>query len=331
MISMNRLEHCLCKVNFIVLGLFSVLLFSCEDDPEAPLPGRYPNGDIAFASDRNGSLRIFIMSNNGENQRQVTDDAVIHAQGEEYYSPAISEQFGKIAFIVYPKGSPASVQLGIGIVNIDGSGKKLLGSGVPDLQYISQISAPSWDFVGNVFFAAGDPNSLYYYKKDNGGILKVDANWCYPANGFGCWQSASPNAHMMSKSYTVLIGVDSKIVQVNYLTGVVQTLTEFGKNRTPNYNYTGHDIVTSNGTDIFTISISDQNGTPYIITNQITKNSGVNLEPVWSPDGMKIAFTSYRDGNAEIYVMDNNGANQKNITNNPGNDTGPSWAPGKGD
>src|SRR3989338_3814448 len=34
----------------------------------------------------------------------------------------------------------------------------------------------------------------------------------------------------------------------------------------------------------------------------------------------KIAFYSYRDGNYEIYIMDADGANQKNLTNNEKDD-----------
>jgi len=45
----------------------------------------------------------------------------------------------------------------------------------------------------------------------------------------------------------------------------------------------------------------------------------------WSPDGEKIAFTSDRDGNEEIYVMNADGSNQKNLTNNPCNDRDPDW------
>lgn len=38
----------------------------------------------------------------------------------------------------------------------------------------------------------------------------------------------------------------------------------------------------------------------------------------------KIAFTSERDSNDEIYVMNAaDGSNQTNITNNPGNDSNP--------
>ena len=41
----------------------------------------------------------------------------------------------------------------------------------------------------------------------------------------------------------------------------------------------------------------------------------------------KIAFTSSRDGNAEIYVMDGDGGNQRRVTVNPALDRDPAWSP----
>ena len=41
----------------------------------------------------------------------------------------------------------------------------------------------------------------------------------------------------------------------------------------------------------------------------------------------QIVFTSSRDGNSEIYVMDSDGKNQKRLTRNPKYDTHPSWSP----
>ena len=41
----------------------------------------------------------------------------------------------------------------------------------------------------------------------------------------------------------------------------------------------------------------------------------------------QIAFVSKRDGNPEIYVMDADGENQQNLTNNRHEDWGPSWSP----
>ena len=41
----------------------------------------------------------------------------------------------------------------------------------------------------------------------------------------------------------------------------------------------------------------------------------------------KIAFTSIRDGNTEIYVMDGDGRNQRRVTVNPALDRLPAWSP----
>ncbi|MCC6170361.1 MAG: PD40 domain-containing protein [Caldilineaceae bacterium] len=68
---------------------------------------------------------------------------------------------------------------------------------------------------------------------------------------------------------------------------------------------------------------------------QLTDNASFifgNDTPAWSPDGIKIAFRHYNgyDGtnyDFEIYVMNADGSNQTNLTNNPsGNDT-PAWSP----
>ncbi len=41
----------------------------------------------------------------------------------------------------------------------------------------------------------------------------------------------------------------------------------------------------------------------------------------------KITFQSNRDGNPEIYVMNADGSEQRNLTNNPGSEHLPSWSP----
>ena len=47
--------------------------------------------------------------------------------------------------------------------------------------------------------------------------------------------------------------------------------------------------------------------------------------PSWSPDGGYIAFSSDRDGNDEIYVMDADGSNPRRLTTDGG--TNPTWSP----
>jgi hypothetical protein len=62
-------------------------------------------------------------------------------------------------------------------------------------------------------------------------------------------------------------------------------------------------------------------------TGLATPAPGGNFGPAYSSDGQKIAFTSNRDGNAEIYVMNSDGSGQARITNDPRADSQPSWSP----
>ena len=60
---------------------------------------------------------------------------------------------------------------------------------------------------------------------------------------------------------------------------------------------------------------------------RLTSNSTNDLRPFWSPDGSKIVFEAYRDGQAEIYTMNADGTNQVRLTNSGGFDGEPAWSP----
>lgn len=60
---------------------------------------------------------------------------------------------------------------------------------------------------------------------------------------------------------------------------------------------------------------------------QLTTAPGLDSSPAWSPDGRQIAFTSQRDGNANIYVMNADGSAQTRLTNMPGLEANPVFSP----
>jgi len=96
--------------------------------------------------------------------------------------------------------------------------------------------------------------------------------------------------------------------------------------------------LTSGGSLTFDGTIVFENGGEkksdiYVVNAKMNKpkrltNIGNNIEPIWSPNGKNIAFTSIRkDHQAEIYIMDSDGKNQKRVTyTENGFSTSPRWS-----
>lgn len=79
--------------------------------------------------------------------------------------------------------------------------------------------------------------------------------------------------------------------------------------------------------EIYTITV-DAQGNPTASPVRLTNNTADDREPVWSPDGSKIAFGSQRDNIPETYVMNADGSNQVNLTGSTADDTSsPAWSP----
>ncbi|MBA2626045.1 MAG: PD40 domain-containing protein [Acidimicrobiia bacterium] len=60
---------------------------------------------------------------------------------------------------------------------------------------------------------------------------------------------------------------------------------------------------------------------------RLTTNPAVDIQPVWSPDGARIAFATNRHGSLhfELYTMAATGAAAARLTTSPGFDGFPDW------
>ena len=72
---------------------------------------------------------------------------------------------------------------------------------------------------------------------------------------------------------------------------------------------------------IYTVSPDGQSLT------QLTNSPGWDGEPVWSPDGSRIAFSSSRSGDRDIFVMNADGSELMTVVRGPGDQRRPSWSP----
>ena len=60
---------------------------------------------------------------------------------------------------------------------------------------------------------------------------------------------------------------------------------------------------------------------------QLTSGPGVDVTPVWSPDGTQVMYASDRDGNEDVWIVRGDGTGARNLTNNPASDSHASWSP----
>jgi TolB protein len=73
--------------------------------------------------------------------------------------------------------------------------------------------------------------------------------------------------------------------------------------------------------EIYTIDYSGKN------LRRLTRSYAIDVSPVFSPDGRRIAFVSDRGGTPQIYVMEADGGSPRRITFQGSYNTAPSWSP----
>ncbi len=62
------------------------------------------------------------------------------------------------------------------------------------------------------------------------------------------------------------------------------------------------------------------------VTN-LSRDAAADFDPTWSPDGVRLAFTTDRDGNFEIYTTNVDGTGTANLTSSPALEGEAAWSP----
>ncbi|MFC1725720.1 S41 family peptidase [candidate division KSB1 bacterium] len=97
-------------------------------------------------------------------------------------------------------------------------------------------------------------------------------------------------------------------------TGLFAQDTKLIGARYPALSPDGRQIAFSYMGDLWLVSA--QGGKAFRLTN----HSAYDSEPLWSPDGKSIAFSSNRNGNNDVYIIPVSGGEPKQLTFNSGND-----------
>ncbi|KAF0134214.1 MAG: fibronectin I domain-containing protein, partial [Candidatus Saganbacteria bacterium] len=279
-------------------------------------PSFSPDGKkIVYDSDQDGNFDLWTINTDGSGKSKITSSS------EAETKPSWSPDGSKIAY---------QNQKGIGLFDVKNNNSQ---------QLISQEGAanPSWskdgtellynDNAGNIYSKpayAGALVGVITYPILNqklSGLVEIKGT-ALDTNFEGYKVEYSPNVtpYVWSEIGSSNIPKKDSILAVLNTAPLIDgeyilKLTSWDKAG----NNLENSLIVNSDNDNWKLTISS--------LTQLTTSDAWDIEPTWSPDGSKIAFSSNRSGDYEIYIMNSDGANYINLTNNPAYDGKPKWSP----
>ena len=291
----------------ILTSLAAVLLLAqpgeAQAAPELFLninPSWSPDGRrLVFESARHGNTELYVINADGTGERRLT-----HSPSNVVNShPSWSPDGGSIVFDSFRDGA-----FHLYVIRPDGSGERRLTQG--DAAGVQEFARhPEWSPDGGLiaFDSRRDGNGEYYViQPDGSGLRRL---------------TSTPDAHESHPAWTP----DGEVV-VSAVAGGTRTLSGLE----PATGRTRHLFATPVSHSSITISPdrrryffrSSADSTPrlHIATLDgaapvaITPRGNTSYEAAWSPDGSKVAFYYDIGGAHQLFVVDADGRNRRQLT-----------------
>ena len=274
---------------------------------------RSASEQIVFYSTRDGDAEIYVMSVDGSDVRQLTDNS----KGD--WGPDLSPDEEQIAF--YSEDEDGDLE--IYVMSVDGS----------DVRQLTDNSrgdrSPDWSPDGEqIAFTSEDEDGdleIYVLNVENPSDVRQLTD-----NSKGDWDPDwSPDGERIA-FYSVDEDGDLEIYALDVETpsNVTQLTHNDSVDAVPHWSPDGEQIAfysTRDGdAEIYVLDVENPSD-----VRQLTDNFKGDWDPVWSPDGERLALVSNRDGDAEIYVLDvENPSNVTQLTYDDAGDWAPHWSRG---
>ena len=271
-------------------------------------------GKIAFESNRDGNFEIYTVNVDGTGLTRLTQNPA------RDHVAAWSPDGRKIAF-----ASDRSGGGDIYVMNADGTGVTRLTTSPA----IDANAAWSPDGASIAFNSTrdGDPN-IYVMKSDGSDQQRVTRGAggdVYPAWGpeneiAWCTTNRRGDLDIVFNLYTPGLTLDA----LAYFELVASRANDCA----PDWSSDGRKLVLASDYDgKYDYNIFVQRPGKHQKIRRVTDDPGFDTYPAWSPKGDKIAFTSTRSGNADIYVMNADGTEVTQLTHSAAKDGIPTWSP----